>query len=50
MSLCKNINHMTFTKVRGFEGRGPMASVSSWSDDGSHPRSMESTPVVYCSS
>ena len=50
MSLCKNINHMTFAKVKGFEGREPIASVSSWSDEGSHLRSMESTPIVYCSS
>ena len=40
-SLCKNSNHMTFAKDRGFEGRDPIASVSSWSDDGIHPRSME---------
>ena len=40
-SLCKDSNHMTFAKVRGFEGRDPIASVSSWSDDGIHPCSME---------
>ena len=40
-SLCKDSNHMTFAKVRGFEGRDPIAPVSSWSDDGTHPCSME---------
>ena len=40
-SLCKNSNHMNSAKDTGFEGSDPIASVSSWSDDGIHPRSME---------